>query len=118
MTMQERKRLGDGTIMEDLVAMSEGNPGAVSVLAAILKDDDLGYITVLNLDDMNIRGAQIWIGFKDVCDGDLEKFVEKVKSRDEAMIAAINEHRGHSGWKAVTSGASYAVMRPRLERTA
>jgi hypothetical protein len=116
MITRERKRLGDGKILDDLITMAEGNVGATTVLAGILNADDLGYITILNLDDMNIRGAQIWIGYTDVCNSDLAVFMEKVKARDEAMIVAINEHLGHEGWQAVVGGASYMVERPKLER--
>ena len=62
-----RVKLGDS--MTDAIAkMSEGNPGAVRVLVALAqKDDGLGFVECLKLDDYGIYGARIWMCFKDLC---------------------------------------------------
>jgi hypothetical protein len=99
-----------GTVMDFLVTMSEGNPGAITVLSQVLKsDEDLGFLLVLQLDDMNIRGTQVWIGYKDYCGQDIDKFIDCVKNRDPEMIRAINEEgvKGNHKDKAVHSGASF-----------
>lgn len=116
--MEERKALGVGTIMEDIFKMAEGNPGAVTAIAAIMKaQGEMGYLTLLALDDMNIRGAQIWVGYKDVCGHDTAKFIALIEARDQSLIEKINEaFGGGTGWQAVVSGASYMAARPRLER--
>lgn len=82
--MRESLRFSDGPfgIAEK---MAEQNPGAMSVLMNMM-----GIMDVLCLDDMNIRGSQIWYGFKDYCGEDMNLFLKSVKSRDENMIKTIN----------------------------
>ena len=105
---REKIELTD-TGMDLMVKMSEGNPGALSVLVKLMATDDpLDIMLVLHLDDMNIRGAQIWIGYKDHCGEDIEKFKEAIRNRDLEMVNTINNSRGLSPGtpRAVEHGAS------------
>ena len=70
--------------------MSEGNPGAATVLMRMFNEDAYGILNILSLDDMNIRGTQIWYAYKDYCGEDMSLFVQSVESRDIEMIKAIN----------------------------
>ncbi|GAH39533.1 unnamed protein product, partial [marine sediment metagenome] len=73
---REELRLNDN-LMDWMVKMAEGNPGVLSVLLTALKEkgaQEMGEL-VLFLDDMNIRGTQIWLGYKDCCGCDLDKFI-------------------------------------------
>ena len=95
-----------GTTMDLMVLMAEGNPGALSALIELSKGE-LGLIDILHLDDMNVRGSQIWLGYKDHCDGDIEKFRTCIRQRDPEMVSTINANRGMPPeWMAVESGAS------------
>lgn len=87
--------------------MSEGNIGAHAVLMEIMGNDPgMGFMTVLNLDDMNMRGEQIWEARK--LFETPEAFVEAVKKRDPAMVEHVNKTCTDIGGElAVTSGASY-----------
>jgi hypothetical protein len=59
--------------------MSEGNPGAISVCAMMLKQggeidpDDFagGFGNLLSMDTLGIYGSRIWMLYKDVCGEDL-----------------------------------------------
>ena len=100
---------GTTTNLELLVIMSEGNPGALTALTQILnKDPVTGVMTILHMDDMNIRGPQVWVGYKDYCGEDIEKFVEALQKRDEGMVLMINERVGGDE-PAVTSGGSRRI---------
>lgn len=63
------------TLMDSIVEMCEGNPGALRVLMGIMKntetidpDNALGGLgTVLMLDTFGIYGSRIWMLYKDVC---------------------------------------------------
>lgn len=81
------------SVFDMLVKMAEGNPGAVSVLSQMLQKSGAiaGPMRILDLDDMNIRGPQIWIGYKDHCKEDITLFIRKVFERDSQLVAAINE---------------------------
>jgi hypothetical protein len=94
--------------MDMLHAMSEGNPGGLTVMLRMIQaDPEFGLITIMHLDDMNIRGPQIWVGFKDHCKEDLPKFVQAIKDRDPAMVATINKECESYGHRATTHAASF-----------
>jgi hypothetical protein len=102
-----------GSTMDLLVQMSEGNPGGATVLGQILTNTEgsKGLLKVLSLDDMNIRGSQIWVGYKDHCKEDIDVFMKCIDDRDPAMIKTINDqmedyygvtavqHNGASGYE-------------------
>ena len=96
----------DMSLMDVTVLMAEGNPGALNVLTQLIKVD--GAIWMMHLDDMNIRGTQIWIGYKDHCKQDLDQFIACIKARDPGMVKCINEEGmlGNHNFKAITQGAS------------
>jgi hypothetical protein len=73
--MASKIKLGD-SVMDVLIKMSEGNPGAANVLAQILDKKDWyagvdGIMMILNLDTIGIYGSKIWILYKDCCNSDL-----------------------------------------------
>ena len=110
MNDEKRKEIDvASSTMDMLILMAEGNPGAVTVLAQLLKEEN-GIVLVLGLDDMNIRGTQIWIGYKDYCGNDIKKFAEYILKRDKGMIEKINQEglRGNHNHKAVEGGAAFA----------
>lgn len=108
------------SLQDAIFTMSEGNPGAITVLGWCLKEEgQMNFMmgTLLDLDDMNIRGSQIWIAFKDYCGENLDSFIELVKKRDPNMVDMVNQ-ASLKGWtgtqsKAVTSGASYMSLQGR-----
>jgi hypothetical protein len=81
-----------GSVMDLMITLSEGNPGAARVLSdlAATIDRDRFAKTLLTLDDMNIRGTQIWVGFNDFAKGDIKAFYAAVFSRNKDMIKVIN----------------------------
>lgn len=108
-----RKKINmSSTIFDAVVDFSEGNPGSCTVLSRILKDEPPVEVlsVLLDLDDMNIRGPQIWVAYKDYCGEDLVKFRECVRSRDRKMVDVVNAEMLHDPrWSeiAVTNGASW-----------
>ena len=67
------------TMIDIVTTLSEGNPGAISVLMQILvnnqridPDDCFGPLGPLfELDNLDCYGSRIWMLYKDVCDGNL-----------------------------------------------
>ena len=105
MNDKKREPIKLSTKIADMIAiMSEGNPGRLRILLE-LRDP----ISILGLDDMNIRGWQIWIGYKDYCGSDLEKFRECIRNRDSEMVNTINKSaiRMNLSIRAVIGGASF-----------
>lgn len=75
------------TLQELLLAMGEGNPGAITVMARLLERED-GLFVLLHLDEMGIYGPDIWVAYKDHCDEDLEQLARRVKARDPRLKEA------------------------------
>ena len=67
--------------MDIMIKMSEGNPGAVTVLMELYKEtpetDPMsalgGLGPIMWLDTFGIYGSRIWMLYKDVCGQDVEK---------------------------------------------
>lgn len=92
------------TVMEIIVKMSEGVPGAITVLTQILKeganidpDSIMPAASVLMLDTMDIYGPRIWRLYRDVCGQDLTKTLACIRGSqlgfvsDDAINRAIDE---------------------------
>ncbi len=82
----------EDTIIESIVKMAEGNPGAITVMMSLVKEVDYGLISIMKLDDMNLRGWKIWVGFKDFCKSDINKFYDCIMDEDKEMQKYINDY--------------------------
>ncbi len=116
--------------------LSEGNMGALNVIMKILnmnmeknmtpkQQQDIisqNIIKLLTLDDMNIRGSQIWILYKHIYNIDCDRFneedkanfatlTEKILNRDKEVVEKLNDYskKHHLKDKAVISGASFII---------
>lgn len=110
MSHDEKIDLSD-SVMDIIFKMSQGNPGAATVIGKLLASsgDDKAeqaknFLLLLHLDDMGMRGGQIWEAFKH-CNNDLDVFKTAVKTRDRAMVAAVNSK--FQNRTAVAMGASF-----------
>ena len=77
----------EDTVMSMVTKMSEGNPGALTVLMELLKAPDIdpdGFAgpvgTILMMDSLGIYGATIWILYKDVCHQEISKVVAVLRA--------------------------------------
>lgn len=81
MNKNPRLTLEDST-MDAIVKMSDGNPGAVTVIGQLLTMEPAdGLIALLHLDDMQLYGSDIWVAYKDVCGQDIKLFYQRVCKR-------------------------------------
>ena len=97
--------------------MSEGNPGALNALVLAYKECEAHptafFKLIMSLDDMNMRGCQIHVAFKDYAENDVAKFIADVTGRSEKMVEAVNREcvfkssYGEYLHLAVTGGASW-----------
>jgi hypothetical protein len=108
-----RKELSPFNGLTDIMGiMMEGNPGALRVMCEVAQKQNNQTITLnflLNLDDMNMRGAQIYVAWNDFCKNDHNRFIECVTNRDEKMIEAVNTEGKIKSYKhkAVKNSGSY-----------
>lgn len=107
MMAREKIGLADGQI-DVMVKMAEGNPGAINVIMQVLDHvGEFGLLELLNMDDMDMRGCAIWIGYKDVCNCDIAEFVKRTHDRDPVLIDLVNEELPLDMPRLVPSGASF-----------
>ncbi len=106
-TARPKIELGD-TMLDTIYKISEGVPGAIVGITKLMESDEAGFMLLLGLDDMNIRGSQVWEAYKYLYNEDAKKFAEAVKNRDKNMVDFINQEMASvGGEKAVTGGASF-----------
>ncbi len=85
----EKIQLSD-SVLDVCVKMSEGNPGACTVCAELIKADPIdGVMDLLQMDDMGMRGPAIWIAYKDFAHMDLTVLQQAIRHRDPAMLNCI-----------------------------
>jgi len=97
----------DDYLRDVLEKMAEDNPGARWILLRILGIyGKPGIRYILILDDMNIRGTQIFIGYKQHCQSDLGRFVECIEQRSPELVETINNEgcKGRYPHKATVCG--------------
>lgn len=86
---------GNDSTMEALLKMSDGNPGAISVLMQIIEKAESidpqgamgGTGAVLMMDTCEIYGADIWMLYKDVCGEDLTKTIGILRACQLGIIS-------------------------------
>jgi len=78
----------DMSTKDAIIALAEGNPGAITVLAQMVQDPR-GAAAILHLDNLEIYGSKIWVGYKDHCKEDITTFINKVIARDEGLLETI-----------------------------
>lgn len=106
-TARKKLELND-TMLDVITKMSEGVPGAIVAMAEIMNNDENGFFVLLGLDDMNIRGSQIWVAYKYLYNENANKFIEGIRKSDPQMVEFINEEMASIGEeKAVLHGASF-----------
>ena len=82
MNTKTRLDLNDA-MFETIYKMSEGNPGAITVLSQVLSeggridpDNAFGPLgIIMGLDSNGIYGSDIWVLYKDICGQDITNFV-------------------------------------------
>jgi hypothetical protein len=83
-------------LLDILTLLGEGNPGGLTVLAQLLQAEPEKFpLVLLTLECLNIRGSQIWVGYKDYAGQDLGRFVEAVLALEPDLIEAINRGTGY-----------------------
>lgn len=88
------------TTIDMVMAMSEGNPGAVRVIMETLKKTPAidpenifgGFGVLLNLDIYRFYGSKIWMLYKDLCGQDLVKTVGVVRAMQLGFVDALTVH--------------------------
>ena len=71
------------TLKDLIIDMCEGNPGGLNVLMMLVTNGRPEMVVTLN--EMGIRGSQIWIAYKDHCDQNLMELILRIGIRDPSL---------------------------------
>ena len=85
----------EDTTQTALMKMSEGNPGALTVLLQVIEQaeridpDSLGgsAMVLLHLDEMGIHGPKVWMLYKDVCKQNLSHMMGALRAVQMGIIS-------------------------------
>ena len=69
------------TLIRTITDLAAGNVGAACVLGRIMDDPFTGLMILLDLEQMGLRGEQIWLMYRDVHGMDLDGFIQHVKAQ-------------------------------------
>ena len=108
LTKIERKPLDFSVFPQVIREMSEDNSNASAVIDSLIdsKGESNSLATLILLDDVNIRGIQIYILYK-MCEKNIDNFYNKVTNITKKDIDSLNKNSAHlCTYKAVFEGAS------------
>lgn len=100
----------EDTMFDAIYKISEGVPGAMVGITKLMESDEAGFMLLLGLDDMNIRGSQVWEAYKYLYNEDAKKFAETVKNRDKNMVDLICREKCLLLWKS-TEAVAVSIIR-------
>lgn len=88
---------GSDSMQDAIVKLSAGNPDALRVLYELLQSDPvMGFMRILDADDMGLKGPSIWLGYKDFAKENLDTFMKALESRDPEMVRVIKANGGEA----------------------
>jgi hypothetical protein len=93
------------TIRETVDLMAEGHPGVTAVIHLVYRYAAYPIDIIMDLDDMNMRGLQIWHAW-DICGQDIDMFILRVADRDPKLVEAVNALLPDEPERAVTYGGT------------
>lgn len=104
----------DDSLLDSLITMSEGNPGALDVLLRLVTfakevDPDSaldGLGPLFALDNLDCYGANIWILYKDLCHEDLVTMMGVLRG---IQLGFISDAEVSDAVAAVRSGAQVSL---------
>lgn len=76
-------------IVEIMVEVSDGNPGAVTALAEMMNEDP---VALFAIQDSGLKGPQLWLAYKDYGEYDAQKTLHAIESEDEELAKVLEEN--------------------------
>ena len=92
---------------EVLDTTSEVHYGSTDALLQIILRAPSPLDKIIDLDDMNMRGRQIWHAWHDDCGQDMNAFVQQVADGDPVLVDAVNALTPGEPEKAVRHSGSF-----------
>jgi hypothetical protein len=111
-----------------LFNMSDGNPGALTVLMELLKPqtneidpDSLlgGFGSILSLDTIGIYGTDIYVLYNDICDQNLTLFIALLRAHqlgliNDVLLREVSGRQDRSGKELINTEEIYNQVKKEL----
>lgn len=78
---------------ETVLELAEGNPGAAVALSELVKTQSDAPTLLSTLQERDVRGPYVWVGYKDHCGEDVDEFAEAIRTKSDALFEEIEEYR-------------------------
>lgn len=73
--------------MDRLLAIAQGNPGALVVLSQLVKNHPEKLDNLISkLESRNIRGSQLYVIWKEQCECNLEQLIEYIQNLSSSNL--------------------------------
>ena len=108
----------DDSLMDIFTKLSDGNPGAFTVLLRTMEYTakyhqegyDAGGMYILEiLDTIGVYGSDIWILYKDICKENIEHFIQVLKAYQYGFVDEATIH------ECIDTKENYAIDGPELD---
>jgi hypothetical protein len=84
-----------------VMALAEGNPGAMTVCMTLLRegaaiDPDAafgGLANLLSLDTLNVYASRIWMFYKDFCKESIPNMIAVIRANQLGQLAGVTEEK-------------------------
>jgi hypothetical protein len=89
------------SMQEALFKMSEGNPGALTVMIKILQEApnidklDNGFSTIIGFDLLGLYGSEIWMFYKDVCKESIVHTIAAIRGWQLGLLTELEVRNGN-----------------------
>lgn len=85
----------NSTVLDAVVTLADGNPGAVTALAELIKaNEGEALLTMLRMDELGMTGSVIWVAYKDFANYDIPALVQGVAEQSPRMLGMIEKRCG------------------------
>lgn len=79
----------------EMVAIAEGNPGAIATMREILAANFQYRGCFEHLKTMRLTGSKLWVAYSDICKKNIELLVKLIYADDESLVYGVNEYVQH-----------------------
>ena len=124
--MTDKNRIDFGmSVLEIMMAMAEGNPGAITVLMEVFDknanvdpDSFLGpFTSITQLDSLGLYGSDIWVLYKDICGNSAVHLMAILRANQLGILSAhdiLSAVQGHISECSIDVEDIYNQVKERL----
>jgi hypothetical protein len=80
-------------LLDLLMQISQGNPGALNVLMQVMDSNPITALVVFSfLKENGLTGSTVWLLYKDWQKQNVDNFIDKIVNHPEEVLAYVNSN--------------------------